>query len=324
MMRPLPLLVLIMCALVAYRLLSWPLRPPSQQLHGHAAIGASVRNAHRSWSLDSASSGHHHYFIGYREVSHRLGMWNAVPHILKVLNAHGFSEGQREVATVLVVPNHGHVDWRKWPLSPLQRINRLWGMMHMSRKGALHHTLDAHYGTAGCPFTPTTHDLEELVRHDGRGVRRLVSSQQTWLLKAQAHRGQGVRLVGSPTLLAALTGRLPAAEPATDAASAAAVDETRLSELQRWLRTHRSSGILLQNVIASPLLVHGHKFSLRLYALITCAEPLRVYLHEDGFALFASHPCAAASAARPATSPAAPHQLAPLAPRLTRRASSAS
>jgi hypothetical protein len=55
----------------------------------------------------------------------------------------------------------------------------------------------------------------------------------------------------------------------------------------------------LQDVISSPLLIGGHKFSLRLYALITSAEPLRVYLHEDGFALFASRPYNASDAADP-------------------------
>ena len=30
------------------------------------------------------------------------------------------------------------------------------------------------------------------------------------------------------------------------------------------------------------------RFSLRLYSLITCARPLRVYLYDEGFALFAS------------------------------------
>ena len=41
--------------------------------------------------------------------------------------------------------------------------------------------------------------------------------------------------------------------------------------------------------ITNPLLVNGRKSSLRLYSLITSAEPLRVYLHAEGFALFASH-----------------------------------
>ena len=72
-----------------------------------------------------------------------------------------------------------------------------------------------------------------------------------------------------------------------------------LEELRGWLRRHRGSGLLLQDVISSPLLIGGHKFSLRLYALITSAEPLRVYLHEDGFALFASRPYNASDAADP-------------------------
>ncbi len=45
--------------------------------------------------------------------------------------------------------------------------------------------------------------------------------------------------------------------------------------------------------VLPPSLVSDHiptrgRFSLRLYSLITCARPLRVYLYDEGFALFAS------------------------------------
>ncbi len=47
---------------------------------------------------------------------------------------------------------------------------------------------------------------------------------------------------------------------------------------------------MVQQYIGNPHLMNGHKYVLRLYVLITSAEPLRVYLHREGFAKLASEP----------------------------------
>lgn len=47
---------------------------------------------------------------------------------------------------------------------------------------------------------------------------------------------------------------------------------------------------MVQRYLHDPHLMRGHKYVLRLYVLITSAEPLRVYLYHEGFAKLASEP----------------------------------
>ena len=45
---------------------------------------------------------------------------------------------------------------------------------------------------------------------------------------------------------------------------------------------------VISRYITNPLLINGHKFDLRIYVVVTCYEPLRVYVYKEGLARFAS------------------------------------
>lgn len=53
-------------------------------------------------------------------------------------------------------------------------------------------------------------------------------------------------------------------------------------------KIERSSPMIVQRYITNPLLIDGLKFDLRVYVLITCVHPLRVWLYRDGLARFAT------------------------------------
>lgn len=47
--------------------------------------------------------------------------------------------------------------------------------------------------------------------------------------------------------------------------------------------------ILASQYIKHPHLINGHKYDLRVYVLITCADPLRVFVYKEGLVRFASN-----------------------------------
>ena len=140
----------------------------------------------------------------------KLGMWNAFPHIKRFLLAvpHGLTTVNTRlmVGTLLPFlfsPTTGVVALTTGGngSSNHQRINRIWGMRCISLKETLMRTLDGHFGTARCPFTPPTYALGDI--RTSANFRQLIASRSAWLLKQSLHRGQGVHVVSSAGLLAA-------------------------------------------------------------------------------------------------------------------------
>lgn len=63
---------------------------------------------------------------------------------------------------------------------------------------------------------------------------------------------------------------------------------TGIKVVNQWSQIPKRKPLIVQRYIDRPLLIDGSKFDLRLYVLVTSINPLRVYMHTDGLARFAS------------------------------------
>ena len=50
----------------------------------------------------------------------------------------------------------------------------------------------------------------------------------------------------------------------------------------------RKDGYLASKYVCKPHLINGFKYDLRVYVLVTCYDPLRVYVYNDGLVRFAT------------------------------------
>ncbi|NXO04899.1 TTLL4 polyglutamylase, partial [Rhinopomastus cyanomelas] len=58
--------------------------------------------------------------------------------------------------------------------------------------------------------------------------------------------------------------------------------------IHKWSQLPKRRPLLVQRYLHKPYLIGGKKFDLRIYVYVTCYDPLRIYLFQDGLVRFAS------------------------------------
>ncbi|WP_404298542.1 PqqD family peptide modification chaperone [Halomonas sp.] len=150
-------------------------------------------------------------------------------------------------------------------VSPTRRLNHFPGNAALTVKSRLHASLSTlrermveSHGADSEPASRLAFFPHSWVMpHDYHALQdtALANPDQRWILKpTNASKGKGVRVL----------------RDAGDAPLAA-----------DWM---------VQEYLANPHTIRGHKYVLRLYVLISSLEPLRVYLYRQGFAKLASEP----------------------------------
>lgn len=139
-------------------------------------------------------------------------------------------------------------------MRPYQRINHFPGMMEICRKAALSRNLKRMQ--ARMPehysFAPTTWDYPAELDAFRRYSR--VHPDAVYIVKPTAgSMGRGIYLVRG----------------------------------EGEIDPHEKN-VVIQRYVSKPLLLDGFKFDLRVYALVTCVDPLTVYVYDEGIARFAT------------------------------------
>ena len=133
-----------------------------------------------------------------------------------------------------------------------QKINHFAGAFLMGRKDNLNYRMKelAERGKGLADFYPESYLLPE----DQELLEKKWTKNHLWIVKPSASsRGRGIHLVNSEE-------EDPPTEPG-----------------------------IVQSYIDRPMLITKRKFDIRLYALITSCDPLRIYMHKSGLARFCTH-----------------------------------
>lgn len=150
-------------------------------------------------------------------------------------------------------------------VSPARRLNHFPGNAALTIKSRLHASLStlrerivaSHGADSDAASRLAFFPHAWVMPHDYHALQEaaLANPEQRWILKpTNASKGKGVRVLRD-------AGEAPLA--------------------QDWM---------VQEYLANPHTIRGHKYVLRLYVLISSLEPLRVYLYRQGFAKLASEP----------------------------------
>lgn len=140
-------------------------------------------------------------------------------------------------------------------LKESQKINHFPGTFQIGRKDRLSRNLSrmmVKHGKREFGFVPRTYVLPQDLRHF-RQVWEKNGGKEKWIVKPPASaRGTGIRVV------------------------------------HRWSQIPKKRAVVVQQYLSRPMLIHGAKFDLRLYVLVTSFNPLRIYIYPDGLVRFAS------------------------------------
>ncbi|KAK3588044.1 hypothetical protein CHS0354_012090 [Potamilus streckersoni] len=177
------------------------------------------------------------------------------PNVVKgVLSRSGFRATKR---------NHDWLGcWGKHMKSPgfkalreFQKLNHFPGSFQIGRKDRLWRNLSrmqVHFGKKEFGFFPQTFCLP----YDTKQLKRVWEdggSKQKWIIKPPASaRGIGIRVIG------------------------------------KWNQIPRRKPVIVQRYLSRPYLINDSKFDMRVYVYVSCYDPLRLYVYEDGLARFAS------------------------------------
>ena len=182
-------------------------------------------------------------------------------------------------------------------LKPLQKINPFTGMLEICRKKALARNLRrvAAKLPASFDFAPQTFVLPEELEafadavkgnrataarksKDGKKKTRAKSRAATFILKPDAGcQGKGITLVQTEAQAQAALRDLGVIGPETGANASG------------FANVQKTASVVAQKYVSDPFLIDGRKFDLRVYALVTCADPLRVFVYDDGLVRFCTN-----------------------------------
>ena len=157
-------------------------------------------------------------------------------------------------------------------LKPGQKINHFVGMLEICRKRSLARNLarlEVVYPHE-FDFSPKTYNLpaqlEEFLEEFRTVDDAKKSRHKTFILKPDAGcQGKGISLV-------------------QDERQACKALDSLGGGGENVGRTR--APVVAQRYLDRPLLIDGYKFDLRVYALVLCADPLRIFLFDDGLARF--------------------------------------
>ncbi|XP_037922551.1 tubulin polyglutamylase TTLL4-like isoform X3 [Hermetia illucens] len=190
---------------------------------------------------------------------HRLLKWKLTSIMPKVVRRVVANSGFRLIKKT----NDWMGTWEKHMKSPgfrvlrsYQKYNHLPGSFKIGRKDSVWRNLKSHMGKHGKKefgFMQKTYILPQDLASLKTDWPKYSVQNTKWIIKPPASaRGTGIKIVN------------------------------------RWTQIPKNMPLIVQKYIERPLLINGSKFDLRLYVIVTSVNPLRVYIHTDGLARFAS------------------------------------